>query len=116
MTQTFIPAMRKLFIDSGYDMKEDGDAAAHDSQFLIVVRGVIYPVFEDYSWDRDVRGIYCSGSGADIALGAIEAFANSRKQTTPKVAELDIRMAIKIASRWDIHTAEPVIVKVQHAK
>jgi ATP-dependent protease HslVU (ClpYQ) peptidase subunit len=73
-------------------------------------------MIEDYSWDRDVRGIFCSGSGADIALGAIEAFANSRKQTTPKVAELDIRMAIKIASRWDIHTAEPVIVKVQHAK
>ena len=27
MTQTFIPAMRKLFVDAGYEMKEDGEAA-----------------------------------------------------------------------------------------
>lgn len=116
MTQVFIPQMRELFIKSGYDMKEDGDAAGHDSQFLVVVRGVIYPIFEDYSWDRDVRGIYCAGSGADIALGAIEALASFRKADTPKTAELDIRKAIYIASQWDIHTAQPVIVKIQSVK
>lgn len=116
MTQTFIPQMRKVFIDSGYDMKEDGNAATHDSEFLIIVRGVIYPVFEDYSWDRDTRGIYYSGSGSDVALGAFEAFNSSRKSFAPKTVELDIRMAINIASRWDIHTAEPVIIKTQYAK
>ena len=31
MTKTFIPAIRETFIKSGYDMKEDGDSAAHDS-------------------------------------------------------------------------------------
>ena len=41
MTQKFIPQMRQAFIDAGYDMKEDGDAAEHDSSFIIVVRGVI---------------------------------------------------------------------------
>jgi hypothetical protein len=35
MTKTFIPSMRKVFIESGYDMKADGEAAAHDSEFII---------------------------------------------------------------------------------
>ena len=35
VTQKFIPQMRQVFIDAGYDMKEDGDAAEHDSSFII---------------------------------------------------------------------------------
>jgi ATP-dependent protease HslVU (ClpYQ) peptidase subunit len=108
--------MLKTFIDAGYDMKEDGDAASHDSEFIILVRGVIYPIFEDYSWDRDSRGIYYSGSGGDIALGALEAFNANRKTLTPKVAEAEIRASINIASKWDIYTAEPIIIKTQYAK
>ena len=115
MTQTFIPAMRKLFIDSGYDMKEDGDAAAHDSQFLIVVRGVIYPVFEDYSWDRDSRGIYYGGSGGDVALGVMEAL-HINKAKTPEQAEKIIHRAIEVACMWDIYTSAPIITKIQYAK
>lgn len=116
MTQVFIPKMRQTFIDAGYDMKDDGDAAGHDSEFLVCVRGVIYPIFEDYSWDRDSNGIYFSGSGGDIALGAIEALAIGRKTITPEIAEANIRKAILIASKWDIYTSEPVITKTQFAK
>jgi ATP-dependent protease HslVU (ClpYQ) peptidase subunit len=114
MTQKFIPSMRKLFIDGGYDMKEDGDAAEHDSSFIVVVRGTIYPVFEDYSWDRDTRGIYYSGSGGDIALGAIEALLGEYKHLEAEGAEAVVRNAIAIASKWDIHTAEPIIVMTQY--
>jgi ATP-dependent protease HslVU (ClpYQ) peptidase subunit len=116
MTQKFIPAMRKLFVDSGYDMKEDGDAASHDSSFLIVVRGVIYPVFEDYSWDRDTRGVYYSGSGGDIALGALEALCVDDPELTADYAETLVKHAIEIASKWDIYTAGPVIIKTQRAR
>lgn len=115
VTQKFIPQMRQAFIDAGYDMKEDGDAAAHDSSFLISVRGTIYPIFEDYSWDRDSRGIYYSGSGGDIALGALEAF-NIKALTKPESVEKAVRRAIQIASQWDIYTAEPIIIKIQHSK
>lgn len=115
VTQTFIPAMRKVFIDAGYDMKEDGDAAAHDSSFLISVKGVIYPIFEDYSWDRDTRGVYYSGSGGDIALGALEAQAVQRL-TKPELVEKAVRKAISIAGQWDIYTAEPIITKIQYSK
>ena len=112
MTQVFIPAMRKTFIEAGYDMKEDGEAAAHDSSFIVSVKGVIYPIFEDYSWDRDTRGIYYSGSGGDVALGALEALGIS-KVTSVISAEKIVQKAIHIASQWDIHTSEPIITKTQ---
>jgi ATP-dependent protease HslVU (ClpYQ) peptidase subunit len=115
MTQKFIPAMRKVFIDAGYDMKEDGDAAAQDSNFIISIHGVIYPIFEDYSWDRDVRGIYYGGSGGDVALGVMEAL-HIDKAKTPQEAEKIIRKAIEIACMWDIYTSPPIITKVQYAK
>lgn len=115
MTTTFIPQMRKTFIDAGYDMKEDGDAAAHDSQFLIVVRGVIYPIFEDYSWDRDSSGLYYSGSGGSLALGAMEVLG-ARDAENPKQATQIIECAIEVACSWDIYSAPPIITKTQLAK
>jgi len=116
ITQKFIPAMRKLFIDAGYDMKEDGDAAEHDSSFLVIVRGIIYPIFEDYSWDRDSRGIYYSGSGGDIALGAMEAMEVDNPDITAKDAQVIIHKAISVACKWDIFTAEPIVIRTQYAK
>ena len=115
MTQKFIPEMRKAFIDAGYDMKEDGDAAAHDSQFLVAVRGTIYPIFEDYSWDRDKRGVYYSGSGGHVALGAIEALGLDEIKT-PEEAQRIIETAIKIAIKWDVYTNGPIDTKIQYSK
>jgi len=115
MTQKFIPTMRKTFIDAGYDMKEDGDAAAQDSDFIISVNGVLYPVFQDYSWDRDIRGIYYGGNGGDVALGVMEAL-DIDKSKTPEQAEKIICKAIEIACVWDIYTSPPIITKIQYAK
>ena len=116
VSKKFIPEMRKAFVDAGYDMKEDGDAAAHDSQFLIILRGVIYPIFEDYSWDRDSRGIYYSGSGGDVALGALITLLEGITEITPESIESAIREAIKKTCEWDIYTAPPIITKIQYAK
>ena len=73
MTQKFIPAMRKNFVDAGIDMKEDGEVAQIDGGFLISVKGQVFSVSEDYSWDTDVRNVYVMGSGGDVALGALAA-------------------------------------------
>jgi ATP-dependent protease HslVU (ClpYQ) peptidase subunit len=115
MTQKFIPQMRLAFIDAGYDMKEDGDAASHDSQFLVSIRGTVYPIFEDYSWDRDTRGIYYSGSGSTIALGAMAALGIDDVQDAQQAERL-VRKAIEIATEWDIYTSGPIITKIQFTK
>lgn len=116
VSQKFIPAMRKAFVDAGYDMKEDGDAAAHDSSFLIIIRGTIYPIFEDYSWDRDARGIYYSGSGGDVALGSFLTYLEGISEVTPEDIKAAIEAAIAKAVEWDIYTAPPIITKIQYAK
>lgn len=114
MTKTFIPEMRKAFQDSGYEGKADEAAAEHDSIFLVAVRGVIYPIYEDYSWDREARNVYYAGSGGDLALGALEAL-NYRKISTPASAEKVIRRAIEIAIKHDIYSGGDIVTRIQEA-
>jgi ATP-dependent protease HslVU (ClpYQ) peptidase subunit len=114
MTSTFIPSLRKAFQDAGYEGKEDGDAAWHDSNLIVCVRGVIYPIFEDYSWDREARNIYYAGSGGDVALGALEAL-NYHKITSPLAAEKTLRRAIEAAVKHDIYSGGEIHTYVQEA-
>ena len=114
MTRRFIPSMRKAFQEAGFDGKEDGDAAWQDSNLLVSVRGVLYPIFNDYSWDREARNVYYAGSGGDIALGALEAL-NYSKIKTPKEAEKILRKAIEIACKHDIYSGGEIHTYVQEA-
>ena len=113
MTKKFIPKLREAFIAAGFDGKEDGEAAIMDSGFLVIVNGVIYPIANDYSWDRDIRGIYYSGSGGDVALGA--AVANGLEFVNSPTEAADIvYKAIEVATRYDAYTSGPIEVQVQH--
>jgi ATP-dependent protease HslVU (ClpYQ) peptidase subunit len=113
MTQKFIPAMRKNFIDAGIDMKEDGDVAQIDGGFIISVKGQVFSVSEDYSWDTDVRNVYVMGSGGDVALGALAALG-VEKVNTIKEAERMIRKAISIAIQYDNMCSQPIHIFTQH--
>jgi ATP-dependent protease HslVU (ClpYQ) peptidase subunit len=114
MTNKLIPSLRKAFQDAGYEGKEDGTAAGHDSNLIIAVRGVIYPIFEDYSWDREARNIYYSGSGGDIAVGALEVL-NYQKIKSPEVAEKILYRAIEAAIKHDIYSGGEIHTYVQEA-
>ena len=116
MTKKFIPSLRKAFIAAGYDAKDDGDAAWQDSSLLVVFNGVIYPVFNDYSWDREVRNIYYGGSGGDVALGSMVALGIEKLGDDPKAAEKVIYDSVKHACDWDAYTHGPVITRVQFSK
>jgi ATP-dependent protease HslVU (ClpYQ) peptidase subunit len=114
MTTKFIPSLRKAFQDAGYEGKDDGAAAEHDSSLIVSVRGVIYPIFEDYSWDREDRNVYYSGSGGDIALGALEVL-NYQKIKSPEAAEKALRKAIEAAIKHDIYSGGEIHTYVQEA-
>ena len=114
MTKKFIPSLRKAFQDAGYEGKDDGAAAEHDSSLIVSVRGVLYPIFEDYSWDREDRNVYYSGSGGDIALGALEIL-NYQKIKSPEAAERALRKAIEAAIKHDIYSGGEIHTYVQEA-
>jgi len=114
MTKKFIPSMRKAFQEAGYEGKEDGDSAFQDSNLIVSVRGTLYPIFNDYSWDREARNVYYAGSGGDIALGALEALDYS-KAKTPAAAEKILRRAIEAACKHDIYSGGEIHTFVQEA-
>jgi len=114
VTKRFIPSMRKAFQDAGFEGKEDGDAAWHDSNLLVSLRGVVYPIFNDYSWDREARRGYYAGSGGDVALGALEALDYTRI-TTHEDAEKGVRRAIEIACKHDIYSGGEIHTYIQEA-
>jgi len=116
MTKRFIPELRKAFISAGYDAKDEGEAAWQDSNLLVAVRGIIYPIFNDYSWDRDVRNVYYAGSGGDVALGAMVALGIEKLSEKPEQAEKVVRQAVVLACSWDVYTSAPVITMIQHGK
>jgi ATP-dependent protease HslVU (ClpYQ) peptidase subunit len=116
MTRGFIPSLRKAFQDAGYDAKDDGDAAWQDSNLLVIARGIIYPIFNDYSWDRDVRNVYFGGSGGDVALGAMVAMGIEKLTNNPEKAEKVIHKAIEVACQWDIYTSGPIVTRIQYGK
>lgn len=114
MTKKFIPSMRKAFQEAGYDAKDDGDAAWQDSNLIVSIRGTLYPIFNDYSWDREIRNVYYAGSGGDVALGALEALDYS-KAKSPEAAEKILRKAVEIACKHDIYSGGKIITHIQIA-
>lgn len=115
MTKTFIPAMRKAFVDAGYDMKAESQAAEHDSEFLVAVNGVIFAIYDDYSWERSADPYYVIGSGGKYALGAM--LANSyQHQFTAKGQTKAIEEAISIAIDCDQNSGGPIHTFTQVAK
>lgn len=116
ITNTFIPSLREAYIEAGYEAKWEGEAAWNESNLLICVRGVIYPIFSDYSWDRDVRNVYYGGSGGDVALGAMIALGIEKLTDKPEKAVEVVRKAVSIASDWDVYTNSPIVTEIQYAK
>lgn len=115
MTKIFIPSMRKAFLDAGYDMKAESQAAEHDSEFLVAVNGVIYAIFEDYSWERSADPYYVIGSGGKYALGAI--MANSYQYPfTIRGQQEAIENAISIAIDCDQNSGGTIVTIPQVAK
>jgi ATP-dependent protease HslVU (ClpYQ) peptidase subunit len=116
MTRKFIPQLRDAFIEAGYDAKPEGDSATQDSPLIVIVNGVIYPIAEDYSWDREVRNIYCGGSGGDVALGAMVALGLEKLMDEPEKAARVVRRSVEVACMWDAYSNQPIVVKTQHGK
>lgn len=115
MTKHFIPAMRKVFLENGYDIKAESQAAEHDSEFLVAIDGVIYPIYDDYSWERSADPYYTIGSGGKYALGAL--MASSYEYTfNPEGAEKLVYEAISIAIDCDQYSGGAILTFSQEAR
>jgi ATP-dependent protease HslVU (ClpYQ) peptidase subunit len=112
MTRKFIPAMRKAFLEAGYDIKQESAAAEHDSEFIIVVKGSVYLISDDYSWERSKTGFYTAGSGGHYALGALEALSAYERITLIRAKKI-VETALSISCRLDPFSSHPYDVFTQ---
>lgn len=114
LTRNFIPSMRQTFIEAGYDMKSDKDAAEQDNDLIVAIKGKLFSIASDYSWDQCARGLFMAGSGGKYALGALAAL-RADKATTIEEAERYLKRAVQVAMRWDVFTGGQVETFVQEA-
>ena len=103
MIKTFIPGMRQVFIDGGYDMKDDGDYAQFENVFLVAVQGTLYIIDEDYSLDRDARNYFATGSGGDFAQGSLYS-AGPKIFTDINTAKKAMASAVDAAKEFDTNS------------
>lgn len=113
MVTKFLPALRKCFVDAGYDMKEDGDIATHDNDFIVCVNGILYFIDGAYGLERNRENIHITGSGKMVAVGAADALGISHSpdyQTTIDILERAVKSAIK----YDIYSGNAVQMAIQY--
>ena len=107
VTSILIPSIRKCFDAADYEYKKDEGSVLQDNIFIVCVKGQIYRIDEDYSWERTNNNLYVAGSGERFALGALEALKASDAQTITQ-AKNYIKVALKIASKYDAFTGGEV--------
>ena len=113
MVNSFVPTLRKSFVANGYDMKDDGDVASHDNEFLIAVNGVLYLIDEVYGVERTSNRIYVTGSGMELALGAAHALGLHEVDDWEEAVEI-VEQAVKVAMKYDIYSGGSVQVALQN--
>jgi ATP-dependent protease HslVU (ClpYQ) peptidase subunit len=116
VTRQLIPAIRNSFLNAGYEFSKDGPVE-QDSVTLVIVKGNIYRINEDYSWERSADNMYVAGSGEKFALGAMAALSSGSLVDDPVKARKIITKAVQIASKYDSYTGGKITVTlVQESK
>jgi len=92
-----IPSLKDLIGDHSLSFnQEDQDSFC----ILLAVKGQLFEIDQDFSVSRNNENRYAIGTGADFALGALDAGSS-------------IKEAMTIAASLDIFTAEPFIYEWQ---
>ena len=112
MVTKFLPAMRSAFIKAGYDMKDDGDVAQHDNEFIVAVNGTLYLIDEAYGIERTGGRLYVSGSGMELALGAAYALGLHEVDDWQEAVDI-LEAAVKTAIKYDVYSGGLVQIALQ---
>lgn len=116
MTARFIPALRECLEKQGYGYF-DKDAlyqAGFDSVIIAVIHSTVYIIDGDYSWASDSNGIYAIGSGADYAIGAMNALLPKSKLSLHNAKNICVK-ALATASKYDSGTGAPYHTFIQES-
>lgn len=91
MASRFTAAIRKCFSDHAYPHKEYD--SAYDGMMLVGIKGRLYEVDGNYALSRVADGYNAIGSGAQVALGALEV-------TQGEKAEKRLEAALRASAKY----------------
>lgn len=114
MITSFVPALRRSFVAAGYDIKESGEIASHENDFIVAVKGHLFFVDGVYGIERYKGNIHITGSGRSLALGAADALGIDECESYEEVVEI-ITQAVQTAIKHDIYSSGAVQIAVQFA-
>ena len=114
MTRLFIPSLRRKLIEAGAEWKKEDETVRHDNNLLVAVKGCIFKISDDYSWETSLSNLYRAGSGGDYALGALKALG-AENVKSPDEAEHFIIHAITAAIECDNFSGGEISVFRQYA-
>jgi ATP-dependent protease HslVU (ClpYQ) peptidase subunit len=114
ITRLFIPSLRRKLIDSGAEWKKEDETVRQDNNLLVAVKGRIFKISDDYSWETSISRLYRAGSGGDYALGALVALGAENVKDSYEAEEL-IRTAIAAAIECDNYSGGEIRVFTQYA-
>jgi ATP-dependent protease HslVU (ClpYQ) peptidase subunit len=112
VTRQLIPAMRKTFVEAGYEFTKEAAAVENDNVWIVVVKNKVYRINEDYSWERSADNFYVAGSGERFALGALVALAGGAMVDDVVKAKKIITKSLQIASKYDSATGGKITINV----
>ena len=112
MTRLFIPSLRRKLISAGSEWKKEDETVRHDNDLLVAVKGQIFKISDDYSWETSISNLYRAGSGGDYALGALKALGAENVET-PEDAKEFITLAIQAAIDCDNFSGGEIVTFVQ---
>jgi ATP-dependent protease HslVU (ClpYQ) peptidase subunit len=104
MVTTFIDAVRECFTEGGYLKKENNKEQG--GFFLVGYKGELYYVESDLQIGRPSTPYHATGSGADVALGAVHALWNNT-DTNP---EAILREALEASEEFNITVRRPFLI------
>ena len=112
ITRYFIPSLRKKIVESGSEWQKDGEVAKFDNGLLVAVKGKIFKVSDDYSWETSLSRLYRGGSGGDYALGAMVVLGGEKADTYEKARTIIIA-AIETAIECDLFSGGEIVTHYQ---
>ena len=110
ITKELIPAMRNTFIEAGYELNKAESSVENDNVWIVVIKGKVYRIDSDYSWERTSDNMYVAGSGERFALGAMSALTNGILVDNYIEARKIVSQALVIASKYDSSTGGKLTV------
>ncbi len=112
MIKSFVPALRKCFMDSGYDIRTEGMSASHDNDFIVAANGTLYFIDSAYGVERISDSLYCTGTGMKLALGAAYALGIAECEDYEEAMGI-LEHAVQTAIKFDINSGGKIQIALQ---